>query len=285
MVGIRSSETNDDGLPIWSEEQCDQIYNAIDEYGSNLVLHTVLTDKSVQSNIPDIKIARHDIVLLSMNGTEQINIHKMLVDRKLVEIDENTKHILDNIPKLFDDDDYGSDWDVEFDPNNSYEKVSSPEQTPAQTPPNDNEFNLFERLLEDEDGENDVNDFFLELGKQLGIIANPINDGENSSELQRADAPNEIRDPLKQSASQNSHDKLTDDEKSEDSTMKHDSDHSFEELTLDAMNDHHLEYIYKRPRVNWWQSSEIVILKISAQDDSVKYKLKVTADQLIYRYD
>lgn len=47
-------------------------------------------------------------------------------------------------------------------------------------------------------------------------------------------------------------------------------------------NKSHLIYEYERPMVQWQQSDEIVLLRISANDDT-KYNLKITSQSLFFR--
>lgn len=45
--------------------------------------------------------------------------------------------------------------------------------------------------------------------------------------------------------------------------------------------DHPLEFFYKRPKIEWQQTEETLVLRISASDN-IKYGLNVTIDSLTY---
>ncbi|XP_031636550.1 putative ATP-dependent RNA helicase TDRD12 [Contarinia nasturtii] len=261
LVGIKSNEMKDDGTIYWSEERIDEIYNTIDQYGANLILHTVSSNKFAKTYVADTKITCHDVVLLAVNDAEQININEMLVEQKLAEFDPETKHQLENVPDVTgkDNDSDNENWDNDFDPNNSWEMVynTPPKSTETSCEMDSFDFESLDKYLNEDDSQ--LDEFLIALN-----LKEPSTTEVNEAVAGRGDTgyvSEETNDNVSESFN---------DEKSEDAVK----------YSIDD-NHHQLEYIYKRPRIYWFQSDEYIVLKISAHD-GVKYNLEITCDQLIY---
>lgn len=266
MVGIKPIGNGENDESEWSEDQIDEIYNAIDQYGDELVLHTAPTDKPIESKISDTKFVRHNIVLLALSDQEQqIDINKMLVAQQLAEFDPETQNLLEKVPILVGDDndsDSESDWDDECNPNvqqNKWMMMNNPPneiESPKRDSNIGNDFDQINALLQDNTCMIDADDFLRDLCK--------VQRGEkNEPQIEPKDSGHSSAN-----------------EGSEHSIQDH-----LESISEDSGNPtyghHQLEYIYKRPCVFWWQTDEMVVLKINAHDN-MKYGLTITSDQLIY---
>lgn len=258
----------------WTEQQIDEIYNAIDEYGDQLFLHTVSTDKSIESNITDTKIFRHDVVLLALRDQQQINVNELVVSLDLAEYDPETMAKLQNVPSLLDDDnndDSDEDWDQEISeyqaPNWVHLNAPQDNDDPNQ---NDTESKL--EMFDNFDAEDCIE--FFKLAMQNGGSSTPapasklnrieeINEEGEEEELPKPE-PKEQLNVIGADAGYGSEDTVT------------------EESTCENISDsHQLEYIHKRPQVHWWQTEEMLVLRISAHEN-VQYGLEVTPEHLIY---
>lgn len=265
LVGIKPIGNDENCESEWTEEQIDEIYNAIDQYGDELVLHTALTDKHIESKIADTKFVRHNIVLLALPDQEQqIDINKMIVAQQLAEFDPETQNLLEKVPILVgndNDSDSESDWDDECNPNQQQNKwiINNPPKE-IKSPKGDSnietDFDQINALLQD-------NSFMLDADEFLRDLCNAQRGENNQPAIEPRDSGNSSAN-----------------EGSEHSIQDH-----LESISEDSGNPtdrhHQLEYIHKRPCVFWWQTDEMVVLKISAHDD-VKYGLEITSDQLIY---
>lgn len=265
LIGIKpTTESERETVDQWTDDEIDKIYDAIDEYGNDLYLHTVTMDRTKKSKIPDTNIYRHDIVLLAVRDTEQININEMLETQKLVDFDPITKHKLQNVPRIAPinngsayDSDRESDWDDEFDPNNKFEMqtIARNQQSMASETGLDGfDISMFDQA--------EIEQFMIDL---MNEQMNRSSDNGYAS-ADPKDLNDDTIEPKNDENENNCQDSnnITSDENSED-----------------VIERHLLTYNYKRPQVYWWQTDELIVLKISAFDD-VKYGLEVTDDQLTY---
>lgn len=286
MVGIKPI-----GIDVsqWTEEQIDAIYDAIDEYGNDLLLHTVSTDKSVKSKISDTFYVRHDVVLLATpDEDQQIIVNKFLVAKELADFDPATRNLLENIPILVgdDDNDSESDWEEEC---KAYakEKEKQNERIIVNNPANgtessssENDFEQIHDLLQDDEFMQEAENFLRDLCK-----GNKQDDEPNGAMPSIAEEP-KLKKPLMESNNENKNkpDNGYATTSTDGSSEDIETDCKIESSSEDSGNPvcrHHLEYIYKRPRVLWWQNDEMIVLRINAHDN-VKYGLKVTPEQFVY---
>lgn len=275
MVGIKPIENDEKTDSQWTDEdQIDAIYDAIDEYSEYLFLHTVSTNKSIKSKIADTEFVRHDIVLVALPDQEpQININEMLVTKRLADFDPNTQHILDNIPNLLDDDsdaDSESDWEDECKINEHQNKWLMLNNQPKAITPKasvSEDFEQLNALLNDDSFMSDADSFLRALynGDQGGV----------------EEKYSKVPDVKPKQHMESGYTSSTTHEHSEDDTDIETKSENVKEELINASDRHQLEYIYKRPQVFWWQTDEMIVLKIKAHDN-VKYGLEVSSEQLIY---
>lgn len=270
MIGIKpiGDETQ------WTEQQNDSIYNKIDlEYGNNLYLHTITVNKSVTS---PANILRYDIVLLAVRDHEQTCLNDKLESLKLAEYDPSTKHHLQNLPSLLEDDvsdSSDSDWEKEIDVKGKNEFSSSSGQRELEASDRDD--------LDLEDAyvhftEEDVLELFpdfVQKKPQSTPMPTP------TTTLPKIDELNEVEAEIKSTK---------DNDLSLEEMLKQ-ADNGYVSAETDGTDassehyevNHQVEYIYKRPKVYWWQTEQTLILRIGAHDD-VQYGLEITPDYLKY---
>lgn len=264
MIGIK---------PIGNESEwtdANKIYDEIDvNYGDDLYLHTVDVDRSVNS---PANILRYDVALVAKYNDTQICVNDFLVSElELAEYDENTRHHLKKIPNFLeeiDSDSNDSDWDKEIDieRKNNWPHSSS-NGTGSKEPDDDFDFDFENAYVHFE--EDDLLALFPGMVKRK--TSSTPNPTTSNPTLQKIDEVNEMDlDDLSEQA-----------EKEVDrgyvSTETDGTDASSEHYDVN----HQVEYIFKRPKVNWWQTEEQLILRISAHDN-VQYGLEITTDYLIY---
>lgn len=266
MIGIKPIGNGSQ----WTEK--DKIYDEIDEqYGDNLYLHTIDVDKSVDS---PANILRYDVVLLAIHDDTQFCVNDLIVKLDLAEYDESTKHHLRTVPNLLDDidsDSSDSDWEkeIDIDRKNNWPRPNG-NGTECKQSGQEEEFDFdFENAFVNFEDE-DLLELFPELVKKESS-STPI-----ANTLQTIDEANEIDND----ASENS-DLAEQNEKQGDNGYV-----SAEADGTDASSEHYdvnhqVEYMYKRPKVDWWQTEEQLKLRIGAHD-GVQYGLKITPDYLIY---
>lgn len=269
MVGIKSIDGENQAQ--WPEEMVDKIYDAIDEYGDELVLHTVCSNRSIKSDIMDVNCAQHDIVLLAVRDGVQFNMNEMLVERGLVEFDPNTKSKLEYVPnvaKINNDSECGSDWEAECD---EYKRTKLNE---AKGNEPDHGLDWLDDVPPEE-----FEDFMADLMGRMGL-------SEAKNDIQQAQTqtqPSITTNPKHtiEDAGPASNGGYNSNESHYDSSPDAVSGAVNDEIIEDPKDKAMLHYIYKRPRVYWWQDEQSIVLKISADDD-VKYGLKITSETLIY---
>lgn len=251
----------------WTEEEKDKIYDEIDlNYGDNLYLHTIAVNESIES---PANITRYDIILMVVRDHEQFCVNDWLVSLNLAEYDANTKHQLQKIPNLLEDDDsdsIDSDWEKEID-------VKRENQWPScngglvQNQDDAEDFEGLENAFVNFD-EDELLEF---IGYKKQSSSTPI------STLKKIDEADEIgmESPGNNESSKQQRLKQTD-----NGYASGEMDGTDEPLGKYGAN-HQLEYIYKRPKVDWWQTEELLILRIGAHDN-VQYGLEITSGHLIY---
>lgn len=243
----------------WTEEEIDEIYDKIDlEYGDYLYHHTIAVDESVES---PVNINRHDIVLLAVCDDEQFSVNDLLVKLNLAEYNPATKHHLQNVPNLlenYDSDSSDSDWDKEIDVNrmNEWPRAQGETSTPADG--NDDLENL-------EDAYVCFNDDELRELFQTST--------RNSSALEKIDETNETE------VDSNQNNDLATTQPVDNGYISAEIDGS--DASTEHLVHHQVEYICKRPKVSWWQTEDVLVLRISAHDN-VQYGLEITPEQLAY---
>ncbi|XP_055304540.1 putative ATP-dependent RNA helicase TDRD12 isoform X2 [Sitodiplosis mosellana] len=300
LVGIKPAENAGCEVAQWNEQHIDAIYEAIDGYGNDLVLHTVSTDKSVKSKIADTNFVRHDIVLLAIpDEDQQINMNQLLVAQELADFDPSTRHSLDNVPILVsddNDDDSESDWDDEC---KAYGNEQQKKWVMVDNPPNrtespesdiSNDFEKINELLNDDSFMQEAEDFLRDLcksnkegGEQNGTepeieqkSAMKVDDSTIKPQMESKSKIEWNNNKLDNGYASTSNGSSEGSENSTDCQIENSSEDSG-----NPGDRHQLEYVYKRPRVFWWQTDEMIVLKISAHDN-VKYGLEVTSEQLVY---
>lgn len=259
MVGIKpvGDKTH------WTEEEIDEIYNIIDDDIHHLHHHIVSVNKAVDS---PVGIAQYDIVLMALCENKQSSLNDLLVAQGLAEYDPSTEQHLKNPPNLLaNDDSSDSDWDEEVDVNRVNNWPNK--HAEANSAPNiDDDFNFDDAIVNFED------DDLLELFPGL---KNQIEKKTSTPIPLKLPTINEVDQPKVDSVEKNNLLKRIDNGYVSAETES--SDASFEHHNFN----HQLEYLYKRPKVCWWQTEEQLILRIGAHDN-VQYGLEVTTDQLIY---
>lgn len=263
MIGIK---------PVGNESQWaekNKIYDEIDlHHGDSLYLHTVDEDKTVES---PTNISRYNIVLLTIHGDDQFCINDFIVSLKLAEYDESTRHHLKRFPNLLegnDSDSSDSDWEKDidiYDPKNDRPPVrSSGNETECKQ---EIDFDFENAFVNFED------DDLLELFP--GMVKRKTSSTPTGA-LQRIDEANEIEmDEFEHIESTQSSEKQTD-----NGYVAAETDGTNASSEHPDVN-HQVEYFYKRPKVDWWQTEEQIKLRIGAHDD-VQYGLEITSDHLIY---
>lgn len=233
-----------------------------------MYLHTVVTDKSVKSNIDGINFVRHNIVLVAVCGDDEININDLIVSMKLAEYDPQTAGNLQNIPRIIDVECYEEEnWDAELDKNPDFrnDKAES-----LDTKPNDEDdiSNWLKNFTEEE---------ITEFITQALNLPEP-NKQEDAKKLERIEE-NDVEMPVDQPKTSELtqsidvgyvSDELNNNENSPKTSSKANESYS-----------HPIEYLYKRPNVHWRQTEEKIMLRINAHENP-KYGLDVTPESLIY---
>lgn len=255
-----------DNATKWDEERIDAIYDAIDEYGNELHLHTITDNKAIKSTLVDTNIMCYDVVLLAVRDNEQINLNKMLVEKGLAATDPESEGQLNKVPCINEVDDEDEDWD-----NECYERLEQPKySTPNQSicpKESGSEIEFMDNL--------NFNNFEQE---QLEAFMRGLLDQQN---------PN----PLKTLNGKDANQLATIEENDVDSRINTDISNGHNNDAIDTLTDdymmrktdgHKIEYRFNHPKIHWQQNEELIVLKINAQDD-VKYGLEVTDDYLIYR--
>lgn len=295
MVGIKPVESGEGEVSQWNEKIVDAIYDAIDEYGNDLILHTIATDRSVKSKIPDTNFVRHDIVLLAIREDEdQINMNQRLVAANLAAFDPSKQNALDNIPILVDEDNESeidsesngeSDWDEECKAYAEEKQKKLTDSPPSGTESPESgvgdDFEQIFELLNDVDFMEEAGDFLKDLCKkerrdepEPEIEPKPAMK-ESSTEISKPKI--EWNNKMGNGYSSTGTNEFSDvSENSTDCQME-----NAIEVSENPYDRHQLEYVYKRPCVFWWQTEEMVVLKIRAHDN-VEYGIEVTSDQLVY---
>lgn len=253
-----------------------RIYDEIDElYGNGLYLHTIDVDKKVKSPVDTL---RYDIVLAAVVDDTQFCVNDFLVSQNLAEYDENTKHHLKKVPNLLEDidsDSSDSDWEKELD--TGRENIWP--RTNGHGDGNETEYKQNEHEDIDFDFENAYVNFEEEdlLDLFPGLVKRKSSSTPNAAALQRIDEANEIDedsfeniDPTEQAEKQADYGYASEETNGTDASSEH----------YDVS--HQVEYINKRPKVDWWQTEEQLILRIGAHDN-VQYGLEITTDYLIYQ--
>lgn len=270
MIGIK---------PIGNERQwtnANEIYDKIDElYGDNLYLHTIHVDKSAHS---PVDISRYDVVLAAIVDDTQFCVNDFIVSESLAELDENTKHHLRAVPNLLNDLD-DSDWENEIDTNrqNSWPQSQPEPQPQPNGHGNENEREIMHSDFKDFDFENAYINFQEEdlLEMFPDYVQRKTSTTPNPG-LQKIDEANEvdddsfeINDPTEQAERQPDNGYVSAEPDGTDASSEH----------CDV--NHPMEYVHKRPKVDWWQTKDQLILRIGAHDN-VQYGLEITTDYLIY---
>lgn len=271
MTGIKPTGNGSQ----WTD--VDRIYDEIDEqYGDNLYLHTIEVDKSVDS---PVDIYRYDIVLAAVVDDTQFCVNDSLVSQNLAEYDESTKHHLKKVPNLLENMDLDSsdeDWEKEIDDErenvwprpNDHGNENGNEMECKQNENEDINFD-FENAYVSFQEEDLLQMFPGYLQRRSSSTPNP----NPNAALQRIEEGNEI--------DEDSFENIDPTERQADNGYM-----SAETDGTDASSEHYdvnhqVEYIYKRPKIDWWQTEEQLILRIGAYDN-VQYGLQVTTDYLIY---
>lgn len=265
MIGIK---------PIGNESQWtekDKIYDEIDlKYGNNLYLHTIGEDKSVES---PANTMRYDIVLLAVQDSKQFNVNDSLVSLKLAAYDAKTKHHLQRMPNLLNDidsDSSDSDWEKEIDIDRKNDWPSSrPEVEHEQSEKEDSDFDFENAYVNFE--ENDFLEMFPQfVQKKCSSTPNATLRKIDEEIIETDTDPVENNDLLMaESVRQADNGYVSAEMDGTDASSEHFDDN------------HQVEYIWKRPKVYWWQTEELLILRIGAHDN-VQYGLEITPDYLIY---
>lgn len=272
MVGIKSIGTTTGQASKWTDDIADQIYDLLGSYAFKTYLHTVTVDKSVKSTLPDLKLSRYDIVLVAVENSEQINLNELVVTRKLAEFNPETKHLLQNIPNLVEElsDDGSENWD------NDYEHVvPEPRALPSA------------RIIQNsEEEQSDDNNNMFDEDK----LCMYFTDEELMELYQAAKASHTKAKPIEcqpTTTGENGNSNELEKDVSEDSTItepialtERGSSSTF--IPADPNDRPVLQYIWKRPKVLWWQTEEMVVMRIQAHDN-VEYGLDFSAKNLIYR--
>lgn len=252
----------------WTDEMNDIIYEAIDQYGLDLHLHTIRADKSIKFELTNTPIVRHDIVLVAVHEDEEININKMMVAMKLVETDPQTFNDLEDVPQIMDNDD---DWDDEIVEN----QIIPAQNVPAQ--------------LAEEQKENDFFSHFSEVPPEdfLNFFEEAFKVQKNQAQaqpnqLQKIEECDEETEPI--NGKDNGYGSFEEDIRNSHLNSSASSEEGVQISSSEKCTQisHQIEYIYKRPKVNWWQTEEKIVLRINAHEN-VKYGLEVTSDYLVYR--
>lgn len=269
MVGIKPIGDKTE----WTEEEKEEMYDAIDlKYGDDLYLHTINEDKSSDSFA---NILHYDVVLLAVQR-EQICINDELVSLELAEYDPCTRKHLENLPSLLQDDSSDSsdsDWDKEIDVNqqNNWPNMNREREPERKHEHSDlDDFNFDDAFVHFED--EDLMELFPDMvRKKESSTPKPTSELQKIDEVNETeeDFPQQSRSPIDESAKQVDNGYL--------SAETDATDASSEETVVN----HQVEHAYKRPKVDWWQTEEQLILRIGAHDD-VQYGLDVTPDHLIY---
>lgn len=260
MIGIKPLSAGE-----WTEAMNDNIYDAIDQYGGDLFLHTISMDKSVKCKITDINIRYHDVVLLAVDGKEQININDMVVDLKLADYDSKTKNKMQNVPNIFDEDS-DEDWDDEIDVNRETNWINDLASRAIPEPCQGEVIGIIDNIDDKECFE-----FFKDLFLTGNARSTPTPTPTPTRTLNRIEEINEIEEQEEDQSNKTPN--VEPDNVTEDTVTTSSSE--------GASNAHQLVYIYNRPKVHWWQTEEMLLLRISAHEN-VKYGLEITPDCLIY---
>lgn len=264
MTGIKpiGNETQ------WTEQEKNQIYDEIDsKYGNDLYLHTIAENKSVES---PANILRYDIVLLAIQDNKQFCVNDLPVSLELAEHDAETKHHLQKVPSLledFDSDTSDSDWEKEIDVERKNNWPNSHRETEREQSENE-EFNLEDAYVHFED------DDLLELFP--GLVQKKNSSTPNTT-LQKIDEANEAEADTFENNDLSTVESV---KQVDNGYLSAETDGTDASSEHDDVN-HQVEYIYKRPKVYWWQTEELLILRIGAHDN-VQYGLEITSDYLIY---
>lgn len=272
MVGIKPIGN----ATQWTAEEKDQIYDEIDlKYGNDLYLHTITENKSCES---PANIMRYDIVLLAVQDNKQYCVNDFLVSLKLAEYDAETKHRLEKIPNIVEDidsDSSDSDWEKEIDVERKNDWPNSRPKTEHEQCENDNKDNDF-----DFDFENAYVNF--EEDDLLEMFPGFVQRKASST-------PNATLEKIDEDVNEADVDPIENNDLSLAERVNQ-TDNGYASVEMDDSTDasseyddvnHQVEYIYKRPKVHWWQTEELLILRIAAHDN-VQYGLEITSDYLIY---
>lgn len=245
----------------------DKIYDEIERFGDELFLHTITADKSIKSKVPDTDIVRYDVVLLALHDQQQINVNEMLAKQGLLELDINTEECFKNVPNLLDhdsdDEEDDDDWEKCFKGSqheNDWVHLNAPVDTPK---PNS------------EDGDSVLDMFCNFEAEDVEEFLKMLTGGEGGGSRRMPDVIEE--EPEFEPESEST---LIDKNLDDIGYVTGNLDSSSED-SAEKPSNHQMEYLYKRPKIDWWQTEELIFLRISAYEN-VKYGLQIASDHLVY---
>lgn len=93
----------------WTNTDSDLIYNEIDNYHDALYAYRVPDAPEIKSKFFDIKITRCDVVLVSIDDADQLNLNLLLASIDLAKLDDEfDTEIMNKIPFIEDKEDWDS---------------------------------------------------------------------------------------------------------------------------------------------------------------------------------